>query len=114
MPSGLVVLCNLMTSRRKDLVGHDGFESSEDLGNIIGFGSFSVVYAKRGKDKDDLKHIVKLSRYSSKALLDRETIALKALKGEATENGIVSFINNAFMSITIGGSKIQLPPSLTM
>ena len=112
VPSGLVALCNLMTSRRKDLVGHDYFESSEDLGNIIGFGSFSVVYAK--KDNDDLNHIVKLSRYGSNALLDRETIALKALKGEATENGIVSFINIAFMSITIGGSKIQLPPALTM
>jgi serine/threonine protein kinase len=107
VPSGLVALCSLMTSTRKDIVGPSRFISDE-LGDLIGFGSFAAVYSH----KNDTSLVIKLSRYGAKAGLEREAAVLKHLL-EPSAPGIARFVDFKSLEINIGGVDVLLPALTT-
>lgn len=108
VPSGLVALWNLMTSTRKDIVGPSPFVS-DALGDLLGYGSFAAVY----KHKCDEKHVIKLSRYGAKALLDREALVLKELQQKSGLIGIARFVVYNDLNVSVGGVDVKLPALTT-
>jgi serine/threonine protein kinase len=109
VPSGLVALWKLMTTSRKDLVGPIPLKSDE-LGDMIGFGSFAAVY----KHKKVAAHVIKLSRYGAKVALEKEAAVLEELQHDASGGGscadyvprVVSF---GYLKVETGGVDVTLP-----
>jgi hypothetical protein len=102
VPAGLVALAKLMTTTRKDLVGPCPFES-EEVGDMIGFGSFATVWIHKGADNQ----VIKLSRYGAKIALEQEAKVLKEL---GCDSGCIPrWVGSEDLKVVIGGVSVVLP-----
>jgi len=81
-PSGFRVLCALMQKRRKDLFGPTVEAQGDMLGDVLGTGSFSVVFV----NKKATTQAVKLSRYGNCGNLQNEHEILKRLGNHSSAN----------------------------
>jgi hypothetical protein len=106
VPAGLVALAKLMTTTRKDLVGPRSFES-EEVGDMIGFGSFATVWIHKGADNQ----VIKLSRYGAKIALEQEAKVLKEL---GCDSGCIPrWVGSEDLKVVIGGVSVALPALVT-
>jgi hypothetical protein len=98
-----------MTTSRKDLVGPIPLKSDE-LGDMIGFGSFAAVY----KHKKVAAHVIKLSRYGAKVALEKEAAVLEELQHDASGGGscadyIPRVVSFGYLKVETGGVDVTLP-----
>ena len=62
LASGIVTIGKIMALPREYFFGHQGLESDEFLGDLLGFGAFALTYVcKKVKGQ-----VVKVSRYGIK------------------------------------------------
>jgi hypothetical protein len=114
VPKGLVALSTLMTTTHKHLVGPSCFESANgELGSMIGFGTFAVVHCHTTEDA----HVIKLSRYGARSLLENEVSVLKELQTLSAPDiapGIAQFVGyNKSLKVNVGGVDVNLPALTT-
>ena len=105
VPLGLLAMYAAMVSRRADMYGSSTWTTSDQVGDLIAYGSFGTVHAHPTKTDA----VVKLSRFfGRRAHLDREKKALSFLQGT---DGVVQRIggDEDEISLCIRGSVQKVP-----
>ena len=87
-PSGLRVICALMRCRRKELFGPSIDAHNNILGDILGSGTFAVVF----RHKEEESHVIKLSRYGRVRDLSNEAAILDEL-GEHSAINVAKLVH---------------------
>ena len=72
LPSGLVLLAQIMASSRKDLLGPD--QPILDVSDMVGYGTFSTIHRTR-----EIDSVIKVSRYGALAAIQNESDVLKTI-----------------------------------
>ena len=103
VPSGLVALYKVMTLQRKYLFGHTSGLKSDSFQDLIGYGSFSMIYSCISGGS-----VIKLPRYGSvKQLSNKCSVLIALATGEVA--GIVKLEASNNISIYIGNMPIEVP-----
>jgi hypothetical protein len=107
IPLGLLCLFNLMKKRRADLFGPKDVFNGEDVGALIGRGSFSDTYAYKEN------HVIKISRVGVSKSLKIEYDILSSLKSDIESENItcLPIVHEYFPKFptSLGELSVKLP-----
>eukprot|EP00978_Attheya_sp_CCMP212_P000549 scaffold1076_cov32-Attheya_sp.AAC.1 len=106
-PLGIRALYQLMMSSRSFLIGPEWNHVSSELSNLLGTGTFGMVF-DAAKNKEVA---VKISKSDIRHFIEREGYILKYLTEtkDTTPDSVPTFVSYGYLNVSIGGLTSPLP-----